>query len=70
VAVLPAANHAQFDLEAVTVHHRAILLPIAVAHHHPIGLNHQLAGRRRATSGAEPADRLRAARLRTMLVDV
>lgn len=46
VTVLPAANHAQFDLVPVTLNPRAIHMPIARAHHHAIGLNHQPARRR------------------------
>jgi hypothetical protein len=44
--VLPAANHAEFDLVPVTLHNSAIQMPIAVAHHHTVRLDHQLPRRR------------------------
>ncbi len=42
--MLPAADHAKFDLVPIAFHNGAVEMSIAIAHHHAIGFNHQAAG--------------------------
>ena len=40
VPLPPAARQADFDFVPVAVDRRAVELPIAIAHHYPVGFNH------------------------------